>query len=86
MSDTVWAVLIVMVVLILLAGLLIKPFQVIKKLAVKSGLGIALLILVNYVGGLLSFSLPFNPVTVLTAGFLGIPGILLLTYLQYMAK
>lgn len=86
MPDVVWVVLIVLAVLGLLVGVLIRPFQVIKKLAVKSGIGIALLFLFNYVGGLISFTLPFNLVTVLTAGFLGIPGIMLLTYLQYIAK
>ncbi len=86
MSETVGIVLIVLVVLTLLVSLLIKPFFVFKKLVVKSGVGIALLFLFNYVGGLVSFTLPFNPITVLTAGFLGIPGIMLLTYLQYLAK
>jgi len=86
MSDELWVIIIVLAVLTLLVGVLIRPFQVIKKLAVKTGVGIALLFLFNYVGGLISFTLPFNLVTVLTAGFLGIPGILLLTYLQYIVK
>jgi len=86
MSDELWVIIIVLAVLALLVGVLIRPFQVIKKLAVKTGVGIALLFLFNYVGGLISFTLPFNLVTVLTAGFLGIPGILLLTYLQYIVK
>ena len=86
MPDSVWVMFIVLVVLIMLVGVLIRPFQVIKSLVVKSGIGIALLFLFNYMGGLIAFTLPFNPVTVLIAGFLGVPGILLLSYLQYAAK
>lgn len=85
MSDTLWVGLIVAVVLILLVGVFIRPFQVVKKLVVKSGIGIALIFLFNYIGGLISLSLPFNPATVLIAGFLGVPGIILLTYLRYIA-
>ena len=86
MADTVWTILIVLAVLAVLVGVLLRPYRVIKSVAVKSGIGIALLFLFNYVGGLVSFSLPFNVVTVLTAGYLGVHGILFLSYLQYMAR
>ncbi len=86
MTDTIWTILIVLAVLALLVGVLLRPFQIVKSVAVKSVVGIALLFLFDYVGGLVSFSLPFNVVTVLTAGYLGVPGILFLSYLQYLAR
>jgi len=86
MTDTIWTILIVLAVLALLVGVLLRPFQIVKSVAVKSVVGIALLFLFAYVGGLVSFSLPFNVVTVLTAGYLGVPGILFLSYLQYLAR
>lgn len=85
-TETVWTILIVLVVLAVLVGVLLRPLRIIKSVMVKSVIGIALLFLFNYVGGLVSFSLPFNAVTVLTAGYLGVPGILFLSYLQYMAR
>ncbi len=85
MSEILWVSLVMIAILMLLAVLLIKPFQTIKKLVVKSGIGIALIFFFNYIGGLISLSLPFNPATILIAGFLGIPGIILLTYLQYLS-
>jgi len=86
MTDTIWTILIVLAVLALLVGVLLPAFQIVKSVAVKSVVGIALLFLFDYVGGLVSFSLPFNVVTVLTAGYLGVPGILFLSYLQYLAR
>jgi len=86
MSEPVWlSGLVIVVVLILLAKVILTPLQVIKNLVAKSGLGILLIFLFNYIGSLVAFTLPFNPITVLTAGFLGIPGIILLAYLRYIA-
>jgi len=50
---------------------------------VKSGaLGCLMIFAVNWIGGYLHFHLPFNPWTALTAGFLGIPGLVALVVLQ----
>jgi len=48
-------------------------------------LGVALLAFVNFLGRfVLGIYLPINPVTALVAGFLGIPGVVLLIALQHL--
>ena len=41
-----------------------------------------MLLVFNFIGGLLGFTIPVNIVTVLLAGFLGIPGLILLIVVQ----
>lgn len=54
--------------------------------AVYNGiLGGIILWLVNLVGGLVGLSIAINPVTALIAGFLGVPGVIVLAMIQYIA-
>ncbi len=55
-----------------------KPIKLLWKLLINSVIGLFLLMLVNYIGQSYDFGLPINIITVLVAGFLGIPGLLLL--------
>ncbi len=73
------------VVLIALIGrLLLIPGKFIWRIAANGVAGALILIGINLVSGITHFSLPLNPFSALTAGFLGIPGILLIWALTYL--
>jgi len=73
-----------LVVIYIGAQLIMKPLKLISKLLINSVIGILLLLLVNYGGSFFGFELPINIITILVAGFLGIPGILLLVSFQLL--
>lgn len=58
------------------------PGQMVWKLVKSAVLGCLFVLAVNWIGGYFQFHLPFNPVTALTAGFLGIPGVAALVALK----
>jgi len=66
------------VILLILAQVLLQPIKLIWKLILNSAIGLVLLMVFNYFGGYFDFSIPVNIITVLIAGFLGIPGLILL--------
>lgn len=70
--------------LFLIGKLLVKPFKWILKLICNALLGGLLLILFNVVGSYFDFIITINPVTSLVAGFLGVPGVILLAFLTIL--
>lgn len=69
--------------LYVLARLLLLPIRILLRLIYNALLGAALLALANWIGGSVGgLYLPINPVTALVAGFLGLPGVVLLIVLQ----
>ncbi len=54
---------------------LMLPLRGMTKLAIHSGCGFLCLWLLNTVSAFTGIAFPINAVTVLTAGFLGLPGI-----------
>ncbi len=70
--------------LFLIGKLLTKPIKWIWKLVCNALLGGLLLILVNIVGSFFDFVITINPVTSLIAGFLGVPGVVLLIFLTLL--
>jgi len=78
------AALFLLVILYLVAQVFMKPIKLLWKLLFNSAVGLILLLVVNYIGGYFHFSLPINIITVLIAGFLGLPGILLLVCFQLL--
>ena len=68
--------------LTLLLRLLTLPIRWFWKLFVNSACGFACLWLLNSVSVYTGFAFPINAVTALIAGFLGLPGIILLILLQ----
>lgn len=71
-----------LMLLYLIGMLLVIPIKIIIKLIINGILGGVILILVNLVGGLFGLSIVINPLNALVAGFLGIPGVILLFILQ----
>ena len=61
---------------------LLQPIRLGWKLAIHGGCGFACLWLVNSIACFTGIPIPINAVTVLTAGFLGVPGIALLLLLE----
>lgn len=82
--NIVIAAAVLLVVLFFIGQVLVKPIKLLWKLILNSLIGIILLLAVNYLGGYYDFSLPINIITVLIAGFLGIPGVFLLICFQLL--
>ncbi len=71
-----------LILLYLIGMLLVIPIKIILKLIINGVLGGALLFIVNLLGRFIGFSIVINPFTALTAGFLGIPGVILLFLIE----
>lgn len=67
-----------------LARVLLIPLRWIIKLVYNGLLGGLLIALVNFIGSFFNFYLPINPISALIAGFLGLPGVILLIILHYL--
>lgn len=80
--ETIVTLLIPALLAVLLIRLLLLPMRFLVKLALHSGCGFLCLWLLNTAAGFTGVYLPINAVTVLAAGFLGIPGIGLLALLE----
>lgn len=71
-----------LMLLYLIGMLLVIPIKIIIKLIINGILGGVTLLLVNLIGGLFGLHIVINPINALIAGFLGIPGVILLFILQ----
>ncbi|MDD3364439.1 MAG: pro-sigmaK processing inhibitor BofA family protein [Syntrophomonas sp.] len=85
-TNIVIAALFLLVIIFIVAQVIMKPVKLLWKLLINSAIGLVLLLLVNYGAAYFGFALPINIITVLVAGFLGIPGILLLVCFQLLLK
>ena len=72
----------VIVGIILLIKLLSAPFRWIIQLLLNALMGFAMLFVVNFFGGFIGIELGVNLINALIAGFLGIPGIVLLVAIK----
>lgn len=67
------------IILIYLVGrMLTMPIRLVFKLIYNGIVGGIMLWAVNFVGAYFGFTIGINPITALIAGFLGIPGVILL--------
>ncbi len=71
-------------VLYFLVMFFLKPLRLIIKLAVYLVIGALLLTLVNLISANFGLHIPLNPFTLLTAGVLQVPGVILLVLMEYM--
>lgn len=69
---------------ILILKILTKPIRWIFKLLLNAAFGFVLLFLVNFFGDPVGIYIGVNFVNALVAGFLGVPGVILLVVLQFM--
>jgi inhibitor of the pro-sigma K processing machinery len=70
--------------LYLVARLLLVPIKIVLRLLYNGLIGGVILYLVNLVGGFFGLFIAINPITALIAGFLGVPGVVLLILLRYL--
>lgn len=84
--NVVIAALFLMVILYIVAQVISQPIKLLWKLVLNSAIGLVLLLLTNYLGGYFSFNVPINFITILIAGFLGIPGIILIICFQILIR
>lgn len=72
------------ILLILLFKLLTAPLKWVFKLLLNALAGFVALVLINFVGGFIGLALTINVVSCLVAGFLGLPGVILLILIKYL--
>ena len=82
--ENVLALLIPALLTVLLIRLLVMPVKLAAKLLLHSAAGLLCLGLLNSVSGFTGIFFPINAVTVLIAGFLGLPGMALMTLLEVL--
>ena len=80
---TVLAVFIAIGAIYIIGMLLVLPIRIIIKFIVNGLIGAFLLFIINIFGNIVGITVAINPITALVAGFLGIPGVVLLLLLQY---
>lgn len=69
--------------LLLMGKVLTWPFKFLFKLLINAVLGIILLVVTNIIGSSFGIEIGLNVVTVLIAGFLGVPGVIFLLIFKY---
>ena len=82
--NVIIAALFLLVILYIVAQVFIKQVKLLWKLLLNSAVGLVIVLIVNYLASYFDFSLPINIISVLIAGFLGIPGVILLICLQLL--
>ena len=70
---------------LVLVRLLLMPMKLIFKIGIHSGCGFLCLWLLNSVAAFTGAYFPINAVTVLVAGFLGLPGIGVMALLEVLS-
>ena len=68
--------------LFIFGRIFILPLKSILKLVLNSILGGVIIAIINLVGGMFSFHIGLNYITVIVIGILGVPGAILLTALR----
>lgn len=67
------------IILIYLIGrMFFMPIKLVLRLIYNGLIGGAMLWVVNFIGAYIGFSIAINPITALVAGFLGMPGVIIL--------
>ena len=66
----------------ILGMLLVLPIKLIVRLVINGVIGALALIVFNVFGSYIGVTIGVNPITALIAGFLGIPGVLLMIFVK----
>ncbi len=72
-----------LVLLYFVGWLLLVPMKWLLRFLLNGAIGGVALWVLNLAGGLTGITVAINPVTALTVGFLGIPGLILILLLQF---
>ena len=82
--ENILSILIPVVLVLVLLRIIAMPVRLAVKVFLNSACGFACLWLLNWISGFTGIFFPINPVTALIAGFLGLPGIVLLAISQWI--
>lgn len=82
--NVVLAVVFGLVVIYLLAKMLFAPARLLARLLITACMGAIFLFIFNLVAGFFGVRLGINAATALVAGYMGIPGMIMLALLQRM--
>lgn len=72
------------IAVLVIVKLLSWPFRKIIKLVINIALGLAMIWLINTFGSGIGIEIPFNVITALVSGLLGVPGVICLIVLNYI--
>lgn len=72
------------IAVLVIVKLLSWPFRKIMKLVINIALGLVMIWLVNTFGSGLGIEIPFNVITALVSGLLGVPGVICLIVLNFI--
>ena len=82
--ENILSLLVPVLLVFLLLRIIAAPVRLGVKVLLNSVCGFACLWLLNWIAGFTGIFFPINPVTVVIAGFLGLPGIALLAVSQFI--
>lgn len=82
MGQLFFAVAFIIFLVLVSARIFVRPLRFLVKILVNSLVGLLLLVIFNFFGSMMDFIIPVNIVTILLAGFGGIPGLILLIIVQ----
>ena len=82
--ENILSLIVPVLLVFLLLRIIAMPVRLTAKLLVNSACGFLCLWLLNWISGFTGIFFPINPVTVIIAGFLGLPGIALLAVSQFI--
>ena len=80
--QTLLAYFFVLILVYVLFRLLYGPLRLVTRVAYRTLLGAGLLWVLNLIGNLAGYHLPLNLLTAMTAGLLGLPGLVVIFVLQ----
>lgn len=63
---------------------MLLPLKIILRLVINGIIGGIVILIINLIGSPLGFTIALNPVSALTAGILGLPGVILLVILKFL--
>lgn len=80
--PTIFSFIIGLILLYIVGLLLVIPIRILIKLLINGLIGGVLLFFFNLIGGIFGLSILINPLNAIIAGFLGVPGVILILILQ----
>ncbi len=71
-------------IVLALGKALLLPLKIVLRLVINGLIGGVVLLIINFIGAPLGFTLSLNIVSALITGILGLPGIILLVILHFL--
>ena len=85
-TGTVLAYFFLVFLLYILARVFAGPFKIMLNFLLYFALGVVLLLIANLIGGVFGATVALNPYNAMVAGFLNIPGVILLFLIRFWLR